>query len=83
MLEAPRDFERREAFERLGELQLSADVPLLHRADIAHNLGMVCEDRGQFDEAARWYQKAIALNPFLELSREGLTRLGIPVPPAP
>ena len=83
MLEAPRDFERREAFDRLGELQLSADVPLLHRADIAHNLGMVCEDRGQSDEAARWYQKAIALNPFLELSREGLTRLGIPVPPAP
>jgi KaiC/GvpD/RAD55 family RecA-like ATPase/tetratricopeptide (TPR) repeat protein len=83
LLESPRDAVRVAAFERLVELHESADVPLLHRADIAHNLGMVREDMGQLDEAIQWYQKALALNPFLELTREGLTRLGIPVPPAP
>ncbi len=81
MLEAPRDFERVEAFERLVTLQSSEDVPLLHRADIAHNLGTFREDMGQSAEAVRWYQAALALNPLLEFAREGLARLGAPVPP--
>ena len=51
--------------------------------DIAHNLGVIRENMGQLSDAVRWYQEALALNPFLELTREGLTRLGVPVPPQP
>jgi tetratricopeptide (TPR) repeat protein len=82
MLESQRDFERLEAFERLVTLQTSENVPLLHRADIAHNLGVIREDMGQSADAVRWYQAALALNPLLDLTREGLMRLGIFVPPA-
>ncbi|MFS8065702.1 MAG: hypothetical protein ACMG6S_04940, partial [Byssovorax sp.] len=82
MLESPRDFERREAFDQLVALQSNGIVPLLHRADIAHNLGVVQESMGQADDAVGWYKKALALNPFLEFARERLGHLGVPVPPA-
>lgn len=83
MLEDPRKNERGEAFEVLANLQVDAAVPLLHRADIAHNLGAILEDERHFHDAASRYRAALVLNPFLESTREGLTRLGLPVPPLP
>ena len=82
LLESPHDTDRAAAFERLVELQSTKEVPLLHRADIAHNLGVVRENATQLDDAIQWYQAALALNPFLEFARERLEHLGASVPPA-
>ncbi len=83
MLEAPSNSDRQQAYKNLALLQDNEVVPRLHRADIAHNLGAVREESKESDAAVRWYQKALDLNPFLEVSRLGLTRLGAVAPPAP
>lgn len=82
-LESPHEIDRREAFDRLAALQIDPALPVLHRADIAHNLGVVRERAEEADFAAGWYQDALALNPFLEAARDGLARLGVPAPEPP
>jgi hypothetical protein len=52
------------------------DLPPLHRAEVAHNLGYAHERLGDVDEAARWYHQALSVNPHLQIAKQALTRIG-------
>ena len=80
---APDDATRSEGRNRLAALVERADIPSVHRADAAHNLGVASEERGDRDNAARWYLRALDFNPLLDASREAAQRLGAKVPPPP
>lgn len=65
-----------EAKAMLAALAAIDDLPTLHRAEIAHNLGYAHERLGEIDDAARWYRRALAVNPGLQISSQALARLG-------
>jgi hypothetical protein len=69
---------RRDARDRLEILSQREDLPVIHRADILHNLGVAEALLGNTSEALRRHSSALELNPFLEIAQHEIERLGRP-----
>jgi tetratricopeptide (TPR) repeat protein len=65
-----------DAKTRLSVLWTNDRLSTLHRAEVAHNLGYAHERLGETDDAARWYRRALEVNPHLQMASSALTRLG-------
>jgi KaiC/GvpD/RAD55 family RecA-like ATPase len=69
---------RREAKARLEQLAAQSELPLLHRAEIELNLGVVLSLLGETTAAAGRYRAALEKNPELIVAREHLEKLAAP-----
>lgn len=65
-----------DAKSRLAALASAESLPVLHRAEVAHNLGYAHERLGELDEASRWYRRALSVNRRLACATQALARLG-------
>jgi tetratricopeptide (TPR) repeat protein len=70
----------RDAASRLTRLTADESLPLIDRAEIWHNLGTAHDRLGDRDAAIQAFERASALNPFLDAAREELERLRAPKP---
>ncbi len=68
-----------EAKERIGNLALMPEIPLIHRAEIQFNLGVVQGLLQEPAEAASRYQAAFQLNPDLACAKEKIASLHVPL----
>jgi KaiC/GvpD/RAD55 family RecA-like ATPase/tetratricopeptide (TPR) repeat protein len=72
-----------DAMVRLITLTVDESIPLVHRAEIWHNLGTAQDRLGQRDAAIASFEHASALNPFLDAARDEIERLRSPQPSSP
>lgn len=76
---------RQEVCARLERLLADPALPVVHRAEVAHNLGIVQSALGNRDEAARRFREALSWNANLSAAKRKLDRLlepeEDPVPP--
>jgi KaiC/GvpD/RAD55 family RecA-like ATPase len=76
-LESPDPEHWRDAEARYEALVAAGDLPLIERADIAFNRGVISERLGDTDAAIARYREALGLNPLLEMARGRLEAHGI------
>ncbi len=70
----------RNAFTRLMKLTTDESLSPAQRAEIWHNLGTAQVRLGHHDNAIASFERASALNPFLDAAREELERFQAPKP---
>lgn len=64
-----------DAATRLEALSNDKTLPLVHRAEIWHNLGVARDRLGERNEAIATFRQATQLNPHLDAAREELEKL--------
>ena len=69
-----------DAARRLAKLAADESLPLVHRAEIWHNLGTALDRLRKRAGAILCFERASALNPLLDAAREELERLQAPKP---
>ena len=65
----------RDAAARLLSLSADESLPSVHRAEVCHNLGTAQDRLGQREAAIISFERAFAINPFLDAAREEIERL--------
>jgi tetratricopeptide (TPR) repeat protein len=70
----------RDAFRRLRRLAVDESLPVVHQAEIWHNLGTALDRLRKRAGAILCFERASALNPLLDAAREELERLQAPKP---
>ena len=69
-----------DAARRLAKLAADESLPLVHRAEVWHNLGTALDRLRKRAGAILCFERASALNPLLDAAREELERLQAPKP---